>query len=75
MRVQIDVTKRVSTNEGRTLSWLPDGTLSGEITLKIDHEKLARLLGPRALRSKAKRATLAFGAIVATASALDRRPA
>lgn len=54
---------------------IPDGTLSGDIVLKIDEAKITRLLAGRALRSKAKRATLAGGAIVAQAINLKREDA
>ena len=74
--ITIHLTKRVATNEGgRTfISWVPDGTLSGDIVLAIDEAKLAKLMGPRALRSKSKKSTLAGGAIVARATNLVRQP-
>ncbi len=73
-RITIQVTKRIPTNEGRTLTWVPDGSLSGDIVLQIDEAKIARLLGPRALRNSAKKSTLAGGAIIARATNLRREP-
>lgn len=73
MRVTINLTKRTVTNDGRGITWLPDGTLSGDVTFEINEEKLVKLMGPRALRSKAKKSTLAGGAIVARVRNLERK--
>lgn len=70
------VTKRVTTNEGQTISWYPDGTKQGHVTLSIDLDYLLAILGDRALHSKAGKAQLASGAIVAkvTPGSITRHP-
>lgn len=63
--VAIQLRKRVVSEDGRKITWEPDGTRTGDIVFAIDELKLARLMGPRALRAKSRRATLGHGAIVA----------
>jgi hypothetical protein len=72
MQITINVSRRVPITDPGVYHWVPDGTLTGEIILQIDEQKLARLLGPRALRSKSHKSTLAGGAIVARAIHLTR---
>lgn len=75
MRMTIKVYRRETVEPPATGSrWMPDGTLSGEIVLEINEAKLAQLLGPRALKSNAKKSILAGGAIVARAVDLVRDP-
>jgi len=65
--VEIDRTV-ISGNEwgGKTMRRVPDGHLSGTVTLEIDVEQLLQVLGRKALRSKGKRAQMASGLIRAT---------
>lgn len=73
MRFTIGMHRRVPLSAPRSgFTTVPDGTLSGEIELRIDERKLLSVLGPRALRSKGKRATGMRGAIVVVAHHLQR---
>jgi len=67
VEITIKLYRRERTQDGHGTISVPNGTLTGEILLEIDRAKLILLMGPRALRSKAKRSTLAGGAIVAKA--------
>lgn len=53
---------------------VPDGTLSGDVTIEVDFDTLLQVLGPRALRSKGKKATAISGLVIARASNLVRSP-
>lgn len=63
-------------DEGKVISWtrrsLPDGTLTGDITLRVEMDDIIRTLGSRALRSKGKRASAFGGMLKAFATNLKR---
>lgn len=59
------VSKRIETNGGRTITWERDGYQVATIEIYVDTARLLDLLGPRALKTKKGKATLAGGAILA----------
>lgn len=63
------------TGERVTILSVPDGTLSGDITVQIDVEEIVRTIGAQALRNKSRRAVGLGGLIVALASNLKREGA
>ena len=74
MEITIGLYRREPTETGIGWRSVKDGTLTGAIVIQVDEKKLAELMGPRALRSKSKKSTLASGAIVARAVNLRRDP-
>lgn len=52
---------------------VPDGFMIGEVRVSVDHERLAKLLGPRAIKSKGRRAVLAGGIVCVEAFGSPRR--
>ena len=65
-RVTVRISKWIKTADGYGHRSVDFCLRSGDVVLKINEEKLAQLLGPRALRGKSRRSILAGGAIVAT---------
>lgn len=62
--VQRRITAKRSAADGSTL---PTGSETADIVVGIDIEKLARLLGPKAMRSKQRKSVLQYGAITVQA--------
>lgn len=55
------------TAERPTVSWEQDGFLVGDILFAIDPDRLAAIMGPKAMSSKRHISKLGHGAIIATA--------
>lgn len=75
-RTEIDETKNA---EGIVTAWtrrsIPDGTLTGDIAMSIDVDRLLKWLGSKALKSRKLKSTALSGAIVARATNLKREGA
>jgi len=68
--------KRVDTtsNGGTGFTTVPDGYEDADIELVVDVEKLARLLGERAMKNKTNRSSIAWGFVKAYARNRKRIP-
>lgn len=81
----ITATKREVRPTGRTItvSWSDypqpvresrEVALGGEVTLEVDVEALLKVLGPKALKSKGRKAQECSGAVVVTARITSSKP-
>jgi hypothetical protein len=70
------VSRKVISEDGRAISWHPDGHKQGHVTVYIDLDSLIAELGRRAIKSKAGKAQLASGDIVVkvTPGSITRHP-